>query len=59
VCQYNCHSADYLDWPFAMLKQKYIFHIKYTEAIFIKQHSETEITKMLTAVEKIHLLCHF
>jgi len=33
VCRYNWHSAGSLGWPFPVLKYKYIFQIKYTEAI--------------------------
>ena len=33
VCRYNWHSAGSLGWPFPMLKSKYIFQIKYTDAI--------------------------
>jgi len=33
VCRYNWHDAGSLGWPFPMLKYKYIFQIKYTEAI--------------------------
>ena len=28
VCRYNWHGAGSLDWPFPMLKYKYIFQIK-------------------------------
>ena len=31
---YNWHSAGSLGWPFPMVKYKYIFQIKYTEAIY-------------------------
>ena len=31
---YNWHSAGSLGWPFPMLKCKYIFQIKYTEAFY-------------------------
>jgi len=34
VCRYNWHSAGFLGWPFPVLKYKYSFQIKYTEAIF-------------------------
>jgi len=37
------HSAGSLGWPFRLLKDKYSFHIKYTETIFIKQNSELGI----------------
>jgi len=49
VRRYNWHNADSLGWPFLMLKYKYIFQIKYTEAIFDKL-LWFEITKMLIAV---------
>jgi len=32
-CRYNWHSAVFLGWPFPVIKYKYIFQIKYTEAI--------------------------
>jgi len=51
-----------LGWPFAVLKYKYIFQIKYTEAILSTSTRELlwfEITKMLIAVFKITLLCYF
>ena len=49
----NWHSADSLGWPFPMLKYKYIFHIKYTEAILSNSTRKLlwfEISKMLIAV---------
>ena len=33
MCRYNWHSAGSPGWPFPMLNKKYIFQIKYTEAI--------------------------
>ena len=42
-----------------MLKYKYIFQIKYTEATFIKQNSELsgfEITKLIFVVQEEKLL---
>ena len=33
VCRYNWHSAGSTGWPFSMLKYKYVFQIKRTEAI--------------------------
>jgi len=33
VCRYNWHSAGSLAWPFPMFTYKYIFQIKYMEAI--------------------------
>jgi len=53
VCRYNWHSAGSLGWPFPMLKYKYIFQIKYTEAILSKSTRKLlwfEITKMVIAV---------
>jgi len=47
VCRYNWHSAGSLDRPFPMPKYKYIFQIKYMEAIFVKQHWETYGLKLL------------
>jgi len=47
------HNAGSLSWPFPKLKHKYIFHIKYTEAILSNSTWKLfwfEITKMLTAV---------
>jgi len=47
------HSAGFLGWPFPRLKYKYIFQIKYTEAILSNSSRKLlwfEITKMLTAV---------
>jgi len=62
VCRYDWHSAGSLGWPFPMLKYKYIFQIKYTEAILSNSTRKLlwfEINKMLIAVEKkINLLCH-
>jgi len=45
-----------------MLKYKYIFQIKYTEAILSNSTRKLlwfEITKLLIAVLRINLLCHF
>jgi len=47
------HSAGSLGWPFSKLKYKYIFQIKYTEAILSNSTRQLlwfEITKMLIAV---------
>ena len=33
VCRHNWHSAGSTGWPFSMLKYKYVFQIKRTEAI--------------------------
>jgi len=40
VCRFNWHSAGSLDWPFPMLKYKYIFENKIYWSNFIKRHSE-------------------
>jgi len=53
VCRYNWHSAGSLGWPCPMLKYKYIFQIKYTEAILSNITRKLfwfEISKMLIAV---------
>jgi len=51
VCRYNWHSAGSLGWSFISNgKNKYIFQIKYTEAIFSNITGKLlwfEITKML------------
>jgi len=55
VCRYNWHSAGSLRWPFPMLKYKYIFHVKYTEAILSDSTQKLlwfEITKVLITVLK-------
>jgi len=56
VCRYNWHSAGFLAcWRSPMLKSKYIFHIKYTEAISsnsTRKLSRFEITEMPIAVWK-------
>jgi len=53
VCQYNWHSAGSLGWPFPVLKSKYIFQIKHTEAI-LSNSTQTllwlKISKTLIAV---------
>jgi len=54
------HIAGSLGWPIPMLKYKYIFHIKYTEAILSNSTRKLlwfEIGNMLIAVLKINLLC--
>jgi len=59
------HSAGSLGWPFPMLKYNYVifFPIKRTEAIFFQTALGNcygvEITKMLSAVFKINLLCYY
>jgi len=53
VCRYNWHSAGSLGWTFSMLKYKYIFQIKYTQAILSNSTGKLslfEISKMLIAV---------
>jgi len=53
VYRYNWHIAGSLDWPFPMLKYKFILKIKYTEAILSNSTRKLlrfEITKMLIAV---------
>jgi len=47
--------ADTIGWPFPMLKYKYIFQVKYMEAILSNSTQKLlwfKITKMLTAVLK-------
>jgi len=47
------NSAGSLDWPFPMLKYKYIFRVKYTEAILSNSTQKLlwyQITKMLITV---------
>ena len=51
--RYNWHGAGSLGWPFPMLKYKYIFQIKYTEAILSNSSRKLlrfEISRMLIAV---------
>jgi len=53
VCRYNWHCASSVGWPFPMLKYKYIFQMKYTEAILsdsTRKQLWFEITKMLIVV---------
>ena len=62
VCRYNWHSAGSMGWPFPMLKYKYIFQIKYTEAILSNSAQKLlwfEITKMLIAVLKINCVIYY
>jgi len=57
--QIHWHSSGSLGWPFPMLKYKYIFELKYTEAIIsnsIRKLLWFEISKKLVAILKI--LCH-
>ena len=56
------HSAGSLGWPFPVLKYKYIFQIKYTEAILSNSTRKLlwfEITKMLIAVVKNQFIVSF
>jgi len=53
VCRYNWHSAGSPGWPFTMVKDQYIFQIKYTEAILsngTRKLLRFENTEMLIAV---------
>ena len=55
VRRYNWHSAGSLGWPLPMLKYKYIFQIKYTEAVSSNNTPKLlwfEISKMLIAVQE-------
>jgi len=57
LCRYNWHSAGSLGWPLAVLKYKYMFQIKYTEAILSNNTRKllwSEISKMLIAVLKMN-----
>ena len=52
-CRHNRHSDGSLGWPFPARKYKYIFQIKYTEAILSNSTRKLlsfEIAKMLIAV---------
>ena len=42
VCRYKWHSAGSLGWPFPMLKHKFIFQIKYTEAVLSNNYTRSE-----------------
>ena len=56
------HTAGSLGWPFPVLKYKYIFQIKYTEAILSNSTWKLlwfEITKMLIAVVKNQFIVSF
>ena len=54
MCRYSWHSAGSLQgWPFPVLKYRYIFQIKYTEAILsnsTRRLLRFEITSVLIAV---------
>ena len=44
VCRYNWHSASSIGWPFPMLTYKYVFQIKYMQAILsnsVRTHTHT------------------
>jgi len=50
VCRYNWHNARSQGWPFPVLKYKYIFQVKYTEAILSNSSRKLlcfEITQMV------------
>jgi len=56
------HSGGSLGWPFPKLKYKYIFQIKYTEAIYPNSTQKLfwfEISKMLNAVLKSKFIVLF
>jgi len=56
------HSGGSLGWPFPKLKYKYIFQIKYTEAIYPNSTRKLfwfEISKMLNAVLKSKFIVLF
>ena len=58
VCPYNRHSSGSLGWPFTLLKYKYVFQIKYTEATLSNSTRKLlgfDITRMPIAVKKINL----
>ena len=62
MCRYNWHSAGSPCWPFPMLKYKYIFQIKYTEAILSNSTRQLlwfEITKMLIASLRKKIIVSF
>jgi len=53
VCRYNWHSAGFRGcWRSPMLKSKYIFHIKYTEAI-----SSNSTRKLVTVWKNKFIVC--
>jgi len=59
VCRYNWHSACSMRWPFPVLKYKYIFQIKYTEAISSNRARKLlwfENSKMLIALKNNFLV---
>jgi len=62
VCRYNWHSAGSLGWTFLMLKYKYIFQMKYAEAILsniLGNCYGLKLAKVMTAVKKINLLRYY
>ena len=57
MCRYSWHSAGYMGWLFPMLKYKYMFQIKYTEAILSNGTRKllwVETNKMLIAFRVSH-----
>ena len=62
MCRYDWHSAGSLGSSFPMLKYKYIFQIKYTEAILSTSTWKLlwfEITKTLIVVKKIYCVIYY
>jgi len=60
VLPYNWRSAGSLGWPFPMLKYKYSFQAKYTEAVLSNSTRKLlwfENAKMLIAVLKKNSYC--
>jgi len=61
-CRYNWQTAGSLGWPVPLLKCKYIFELKYTDAILSSSTLKLlwfEITKMLIAVIKKQFIVLF
>jgi len=56
--RYNWHSAGCLGWPFAMLKYKYIFQIKYTAAILFLSNSTRKLLCFEIATDQSHSTPH-
>ena len=62
VCRHNWHSAGSLGWPFPMMKYRYIFQIKYTEAILSNDTRKLlwlETAKMLIAILRSNFVMSF
>ena len=59
--RYNWHSAGCLGWPFAMLKYKYIFQIKYTAAIPFLSNSTRKLLGLCfeIATDQSHSTPHY